>query len=47
VAYISRAKTELGTKPAPVMAAFSSRGPNLLDPAILKVRFFLDDELTL
>ncbi|QCD81167.1 Peptidase S8 [Vigna unguiculata] len=36
VAYISRAKTELGTKPAPVMAAFSSRGPNLLDPAILK-----------
>ncbi|ESW27541.1 hypothetical protein PHAVU_003G210900 [Phaseolus vulgaris] len=36
MAYISRPKTELGMKPAPVMAAFSSRGPNLLDQGILK-----------
>ncbi|XP_017430955.1 subtilisin-like protease SBT5.4 [Vigna angularis] len=36
VASISRVRTKLGTKPAPIMAAFSSRGPNLLDPAILK-----------
>jgi len=37
VAYISKAKTELGVKPAPFVASFSSRGPNLLEPAILKV----------
>ncbi|KAK7389202.1 hypothetical protein VNO78_24037 [Psophocarpus tetragonolobus] len=36
VAYISKAKTELGVKPAPIMASFSSRGPNLLEPGILK-----------
>ncbi|RZB56671.1 Subtilisin-like protease SBT5.4 [Glycine soja] len=36
VAYISKAKTELGVKPAPFVASFSSRGPNLLEPAILK-----------
>ncbi|XP_057418727.1 subtilisin-like protease SBT5.4 [Lotus japonicus] len=35
-AYISRVKTKLGVKPAPIMAAFSSRGPNLLEEAILK-----------
>ncbi|XP_027337417.1 subtilisin-like protease SBT5.4 [Abrus precatorius] len=36
VAYISGVKTELGTKPAPVVASFSSRGPNGLEGAILK-----------
>ncbi|KAK7330621.1 hypothetical protein VNO77_24819 [Canavalia gladiata] len=36
VASISKVTTELGVKPAPVVAAFSSRGPNSLEPAILK-----------
>ncbi|MCI47299.1 subtilisin-like protease-like, partial [Trifolium medium] len=36
MASISRVETQLGVKPAPVMASFSSRGPNLLDPSILK-----------
>eukprot|EP01018_Ginkgo_biloba_P025154 Gb_27580 [translate_table: standard] len=36
VAYISSPKTELDTKPAPVMTAFSSQGPNSLTPDILK-----------
>ncbi|XWS51682.1 hypothetical protein CRYUN_Cryun11dG0004200 [Craigia yunnanensis] len=35
-AYITSVKTELGTKPAPFMASFSSRGPNLIEPSILK-----------
>ncbi|KOM32690.1 hypothetical protein LR48_Vigan01g224600, partial [Vigna angularis] len=35
-AYISRVITELGVKPAPNVALFSSRGPNHIDPAILK-----------
>ncbi|KAJ0986442.1 hypothetical protein J5N97_004798 [Dioscorea zingiberensis] len=35
-AMIYRANTVLGTKPAPVMAAFSSRGPNSIEPNILK-----------
>ncbi|KAK9152339.1 hypothetical protein Syun_010648 [Stephania yunnanensis] len=35
-AYITRVRMELGTKPAPVMAAFSSRGPNTITPEILK-----------
>ncbi|XP_050133696.1 subtilisin-like protease SBT5.3 [Malus sylvestris] len=35
-AYIKRAITELGTKPSPFMAAFSSRGPNTITPGILK-----------
>ncbi|XP_057435905.1 subtilisin-like protease Glyma18g48580 [Lotus japonicus] len=33
---LSPAKTFLGRKPAPVMASFSSRGPNKIQPAILK-----------
>lgn len=36
VAYIYPARTELHTKPAPVMTAFSSQGPNTLTPDILK-----------
>ncbi|XP_058083441.1 subtilisin-like protease SBT5.3 [Magnolia sinica] len=35
-AYITRPTTQLGTKPAPIMAAFSSRGPNRIIPEILK-----------
>ncbi|MED6184600.1 hypothetical protein PIB30_048982 [Stylosanthes scabra] len=33
---MSAAKTLLGIKPAPVMASFSSRGPNPIQPSILK-----------
>ncbi|KAH9313244.1 hypothetical protein KI387_028279, partial [Taxus chinensis] len=36
VAYIAPSRTVLGTKPAPFMAAFSSKGPNSLTPDILK-----------
>ncbi|KAJ7947949.1 Subtilisin-like protease [Quillaja saponaria] len=36
VAYIASVRTELGVKPAPVMASFSSRGPNSIVPSILK-----------
>ncbi|XP_058083287.1 subtilisin-like protease SBT5.3 [Magnolia sinica] len=35
-AYITRPTTRLQTKPAPTMAAFSSRGPNRITPEILK-----------
>ncbi|KAJ4976045.1 hypothetical protein NE237_001151 [Protea cynaroides] len=35
-AYITRPTTQLGTKPAPSMASFSSKGPNTLTPGILK-----------
>ncbi|XP_059443610.1 subtilisin-like protease SBT5.4 [Corylus avellana] len=35
-AYISPVQTVLGTKPAPSMASFSSRGPSLVEPTILK-----------
>ncbi|KAK9046223.1 hypothetical protein V6N11_052118 [Hibiscus sabdariffa] len=35
-AYITPVKTKLDAKPAPFMASFSSRGPNTIDPAILK-----------
>ncbi|KAG8058417.1 hypothetical protein GUJ93_ZPchr0002g25300 [Zizania palustris] len=33
---ITKPKTSLGTKPAPFMAAFSSQGPNTVNPEILK-----------
>ncbi|XP_057435892.1 subtilisin-like protease Glyma18g48580 [Lotus japonicus] len=33
---MSQAKTLLGRRPAPVMASFSSRGPNQVQPSILK-----------
>ncbi|XP_020207896.1 subtilisin-like protease SBT5.4 [Cajanus cajan] len=36
VAYISRVETQLGVKPNPFVASFSSRGPNQLEAAILK-----------
>ncbi|MED6184572.1 hypothetical protein PIB30_048653 [Stylosanthes scabra] len=36
VASISGVRTLLGTKPAPVIASFSSRGPSPLEPSILK-----------
>ncbi|CAI9757173.1 unnamed protein product [Fraxinus pennsylvanica] len=36
MAYITPATTQLGTKPAPFMAAFSSKGPNTITPEILK-----------
>ncbi|CAA0816278.1 Subtilisin-like protease SBT5.3 [Striga hermonthica] len=36
VARISKPTTQLGTKPAPFMAAFSSVGPNTITPEILK-----------
>nr|CAD1826634.1 unnamed protein product [Ananas comosus var. bracteatus] len=34
--YITSPKTEIGTKPAPFMAAFSSQGPNTITPEVLK-----------
>ncbi|KAL3848678.1 hypothetical protein ACJIZ3_010560 [Penstemon smallii] len=36
VAYITKSTTQLDTKPAPFMAAFSSKGPNTITPEILK-----------
>jgi len=36
-AKIVPAKTMVHTRPAPFMAYFSSRGPNVIDPTILKV----------
>ncbi|KAL1192019.1 Subtilisin-like protease SBT5.3 [Cardamine amara subsp. amara] len=36
IAHITPSRTILGTKPAPVMAAFSSKGPSSLAPQILK-----------
>ncbi|XP_022932386.1 subtilisin-like protease SBT5.3 isoform X4 [Cucurbita moschata] len=36
MAYMTSVRTELGIKPAPIMASFSSRGPNVIEPTILK-----------
>ncbi|GLT36770.1 hypothetical protein SLA2020_111270 [Shorea laevis] len=36
IATITPVKTILGTKPSPSIATFSSRGPNFIDPGILK-----------
>ncbi|KAF9588832.1 hypothetical protein IFM89_016444 [Coptis chinensis] len=36
VAHITTPRTKLDTKPAPVMASFSSKGPNTITPEILK-----------
>ncbi|OVA12340.1 Peptidase S8/S53 domain [Macleaya cordata] len=35
-AYITPVKTQLDTKPAPFMASFSSKGPNIVTPELLK-----------
>ncbi|XP_039041242.1 subtilisin-like protease SBT5.4 [Hibiscus syriacus] len=35
-AYITPVETETSIKPAPSMASFSSRGPNMIEPSILK-----------
>uniref|UniRef100_A0ACD5VQI3 Uncharacterized protein n=1 Tax=Avena sativa TaxID=4498 RepID=A0ACD5VQI3_AVESA len=35
-AYLDRSRTVVDVKPSPVMAQFSSRGPNVLEPSILK-----------
>ncbi|XWS36664.1 hypothetical protein CRYUN_Cryun20dG0104700 [Craigia yunnanensis] len=35
-AYITPVTTQIGTEPAPFMAAFSSKGPNTITPEILK-----------
>jgi len=37
---MSQAKTLFGRKPAPVMASFSSRGPNQVQPYILNVLLY-------
>lgn len=37
MAQILPGRTVLKTKPAPSIASFSSRGPNIIDPNILKV----------
>ena len=36
--FITAPKAQLYTKPAPFMASFSSKGPNIVTPEILKVR---------
>ncbi|XP_065875174.1 subtilisin-like protease SBT5.3 [Euphorbia lathyris] len=36
IAYITPPQTQIGVKPSPFMAAFSSRGPNSITPQILK-----------
>ena len=40
MAYI-RGATEVGTVAAPIMASFSSQGPNTITPGILKVGYKL------
>lgn len=44
-AKIIPAKTVLNVKEAPFMAAFSSQGPNALDPNILKVGLYFNSHL--
>lgn len=39
---MSPARTLFGIKPAPVMASFSSRGPNKIQPSILKVHIHVN-----
>ncbi|KAJ0086437.1 hypothetical protein Patl1_07410 [Pistacia atlantica] len=46
VAYITRATTKLGTKPAPFMAAFSSKGPNKVTPEIFKICTYVQPDIT-
>ncbi len=41
LAQITPATTVLGIKPAPIMASFSSQGPNSLTPDILKVTLLI------
>ncbi|KAI4357291.1 hypothetical protein L6164_001251 [Bauhinia variegata] len=36
MAYLTKPKTEVNVKPSPMMAEFSSRGPNIVLPSILK-----------
>ncbi|GMN59914.1 hypothetical protein TIFTF001_029005 [Ficus carica] len=36
MAYMTRVKTQVGVEPAPLVAFFSSRGPNVIEPTILK-----------
>ncbi|RDX71399.1 Subtilisin-like protease, partial [Mucuna pruriens] len=36
LAYLSGARTYIGVKPAPIIAGFSSRGPSVVQPLILK-----------
>ncbi|XP_034899667.1 subtilisin-like protease SBT5.4 isoform X2 [Populus alba] len=36
MAFLTNVRTELATKPAPFMASFSSRGPNIIEESILK-----------
>jgi hypothetical protein len=42
MAYITGVKTQLGVRRNPSMAAFSSRGPNTLEPTILKVTIIIN-----
>jgi hypothetical protein len=37
MASISKVVTQMATKPAPFIAFFSARGPNPVEPTILKV----------
>jgi hypothetical protein len=41
--FVIKVKTIIGIRPAPVMADFSSQGPNTVNPQILKVIFFCLD----
>lgn len=44
---MTRAKTLLRVKPAPIIASLSSRGPNLIQPTILKVLSLFHHQLNL